>query len=919
MTKRIAQSPVGSERSRPRSLPRPVSEFVGRGALRAELRARCQTSRLVTLCGPPGVGKTRLAIEIGDDDALVAGERVWVDLANLVDAGQVVQQLQHALGVPDGPGRDPIDVVTATLRERPALIVIDNCEHVVEVVATLADTLLSECRDVRMLATSREPLGVSGECCFWVPPLPPEEAQELFRARASAKRPLSADGKTDHAVAEICRRLDGIPLAIELAAGRAGVLGPAEIAARLDDRFSVLTAAPRRASQRHRTMAAALDWSHDLLTEPEQTMFRRLGVFAGSFTETAARVVAGTDDADGPPSLDVLASLVAKSLVTVRAGEVQTRYELLETIRAYARGQLDATGETDAVTAVHDAWFVGLAAAAEPALTRKGQLPVLRRLDAEIPNLYAAFDRALAQPGTDAVRLAAALAIYWRLRGRFAEGLRRSEAALEHSGGAATELRARALWGAGFMALMLNENQDAARRLTESLRVARQSGADAVAARALLLLGNLHLQTEGADAALPSLEEALALAREADDSWCLSHALALAGLCRYQLGRPHEARAALDEAGAVALAARDCQGVRIWLLILARVLLDEGDLGAAEWRVGQALELTSALGETYGVSAARTMLGRVAMSRGDFTQARRLLEEGLMLDRAVGTPAAIAHSCCTLGWLSLAEEDPLEALRWFEEADVVAHNGWETPLRGIGEVKLTQGDLPAARRHLEGALARAEARHNAVEVAAALRGLGEVAIRDRDFDRAATWLHRALGISEALDDPSGTALSLRALAAIATERGRAAHAARLLGAAHTLQPHGDHATRPWDLVIEGARGSLPPAEFEAAWSQGAQLGLTEAVAYAGRGRGARSGRSGWEGLTRTERQVVSLVSEGLTNPEIAERLFVSRNTVRTHLYHVFAKLKVTSRRELARAAWDRQSEVGSRGEIGFAG
>lgn len=439
------------------NLPADVTSFIGRERELADVRGLLGRHRLVSLVGVGGTGKTRLMLAVAAEAAGAHADGAWlVELATLREPGLVIEEVLRVLGVQQSPGRDAVTALLDHLRAKNLLLLLDNCEHLVDATAELTERLLNACRGLRVLTTSREPLGLSGEATYAVPPLglPPvdrldgipdldavagSEAVRLFVERATATQPSFAlDEANARALVEICRHLDGIPLALELAAARVNILSPDEIAEGLADRFRLLTAGRRTAAARQQTLRALIDWSWDLLTESDQRLLRRLSVFRGGWTLEAAAAVTGDGaDAAAPPSgsarldtLDGLGRLVDRSLVAANH-EGTTRYALLETIREYAHERLAASGEADALETRHLAQFRRLAVDAAPALEGPEMIEWLGRLDAEIDNLRAALDRAFETDPRAALEMSAALCAYWRARLTGSEGFDRTERAIE--------------------------------------------------------------------------------------------------------------------------------------------------------------------------------------------------------------------------------------------------------------------------------------------------------------------------------------------------------------------------------------------------------------------------------------------------------------------------------------------------------
>ena len=882
----------------------------------------------MTLTGAPGIGKSRLALELagrlGGD--YPEGARL-VELAPISRPGDVARAAATALSIDEVAGQSLTDTLRARLRRRRVLLVLDNCEHLLGACAELSELLLGGCPQLRILATSREPLKLAGERIWQVPPLavPPKEdappetlsgyaAVALFRERAASAQPgFSLNPYLAPAVAEICRRLDGIPLAIELAAGRVESLTPQEIASRLNYRFDLLTEGGPSDLAHHQTLEAALDWSHELLSAPERALLRRLSVFPGGFEPPAVAGVCAGGQVKNGQIRELLARLVAKSLVVAEQnGAPQARYRLLETIRAYASERLEKGGETAALRQAHAGFYLALAEEAEPELTGARQQEWLERLEGERANVRSALEWSLSHGREEwALRLAGALVLFWRVRCHFSEGRELLSAALSASGGAAPELRARALWGKGFMVLMAGDPEGAFPPVEESLARFRELDDRRGCARALLILGSCHQQRGDADASR-LLEESAAEAREASDSWCLAHALALAGFHHHGRSDPSAARALFEECLSVARAAQDKQGLRFGLNGLGQIALSQGDFGSAESLLEEAVAVNGELGEDYSKAIAMSDLARLGIVRGDYRRAGELLDEALALMRELGDCPPLPSLLALRGSAAHAEGDRSRARPLLEEALAVARAGGGThvgALQSLAELSTDEGDLGAARRLFEEALELTRGAGNTWGAACALIGLGQLARAEGEPERAAMCHQEALRLQREIGKASVTPVSLEAIAGLAAEAGRFEQAAGLFGAAKAVRERTGYAAR-WgpsrdeaDLAL--VRERLPPEEFEAAFAKGAERPLEEAD-EACKGTASLGPTEGeWLSLTEREQQVAVLVAEGLSNPEIAERLFISRETVKRHMRHVFRKLGLAGRTELAREAWRR--------------
>jgi non-specific serine/threonine protein kinase len=809
-------------------LPSAVTSFVGRAQELQELIALLPTTRLLTLTGAGGVGKTRLAVEIARAAQADYPDGVWlVDLAAQADPSLAPAAVAAVLGVTEQPGRSLTATLTTYLADAQALLVLDNCERLVAACARLVAELLPVCPGLRVLATSRERLRVAGEVAWRVPSLglpasgPPAapddllaaDAVRLFVERARAvERRFALTRANAPAVVEICRRLDGIPLAIELAAARAAVLSADQLVARLDDRFRLLSGDDRTAIPRHQTLRAVMDWSHALLAAAEQALLRRLAVFAGGFTLEAAEAVCGgppvTGDeqtaAGGAASaevVDLLARLVDKSLVQVDEPAAAVRYRLLETIRQYELERLQAAGEAAVTRARHAAWSRALAEQAEPALFTGAQVAWLARLEVEHDNLRAALAWCLDGDPAQGLRLAACLAQFWRLRGHAGEGRRWLDRLLQTAGATAPAAElAPALFGAGMLAYVQGDLAAARAQLERSVALSRAVGPAGTLARGLRELGGLLALVGERAAAWSLLEEGIALCRASGERGSLGTALQVAGWLAAREGDARLARALSGEAVVALRAVGDRLPLAFALKDLARVELSAGNAEQAEALLNESLALAEELGTPWQLAFLRLELGNVALQRGDLPRAAAHYEVGLRLGRRLDDHT-LPSSLLALGRVALLQGNPARATALVRES-LDLFTG-QQDRQGIGD---------------------------------ALHLLGLAAVQCGDAAPAATWLRRSLALRHRHGERLGVAACLEALAR-AMVGSDPAGAARLLGAAAALRqalgtpvPTLD---RPgYAETVQVARATLGEAAFAGAWDQGRLEPLEQLIAHA---------------------------------------------------------------------------------------
>jgi non-specific serine/threonine protein kinase len=657
--------PVGAV-PRPSNLPAELTSFVGRRRELAEVRALLADARLVTLTGAGGCGKTRLALRV----AAAVGDGYpdgvsFVDLAPLGDEALLPETLLAGLGLREAPDQAPLGTLTEHLRARRALLVLDNCEHLVAACAGVVDTLLRACLGVRVLATSRELLGVAGEMAWRVPSLTvPDvdepataedlagcEAVRLLVDRVRLVQPgFAVTDANAPALARLCRRLDGIPLALELAAARVRGMTVEQIADRLDEafgadelgrsggRFRLLTGGPRTAPPRHRTLRAMVDWSHDLLAEPERVVLRRLAVFAGGWTLEAAEAVCAGAPVEREDVLDLLLRLVDKSLVIAEEQEREARYRLLETIRRYAEEQLLQAGEAAATRARHLDWYLAWTERAGPALIRHDQARWSRRLAADHDNLRAALTWARAEPAgaEKELRLAAELGRFWGLRGHGREGRAWLADALARGPATATRARATAFAWAGRLETTYGNPTAGRAQCEQGVAVARAVGDPGLVAFTLNQLGFPVTEQDDVASARALLTEAVAAARRAADAREASFALGRLGYLAVQVGDLDAARRLLDEALTLGRSVGDGGVTGTALQMLGELAVKRGERAEARALFDQSIATARAIGFHVQISMGLGRLGDLARLEGDRAAARAAYREGLAEARATG-------------------------------------------------------------------------------------------------------------------------------------------------------------------------------------------------------------------------------------------------------------------------------------------
>lgn len=669
-----------------------LTSFIGREREISILHASLSSARLVTLAGPAGCGKTRLAIEtLGRLNALFPDGVWFTELASITQASLVVSSVAASLGLPERPGTPLRTTLVGALQHQASLLVFDNCEHLLGPSAEIIEHLLIRCPRLTILATSREPLGVPGEIVMRVLPLSVPasmqglsietfmqyDAVRLFVERAcAAASGFTVTAENLPAVLQICQQLDGVPLALELAAAWVGTLAPEQISARLEDRFQLLQNGRRVVAPRQRTLRGAMDWSYDLLSDREQRLFNRLSVFAGGCTlESIEGVVVG-DGIDRDEALPLLARLVDTSLLMVKARAHHSRYHLLETLRLYAREHLIRGGESDRLHDQHARYFLELSEVAESALWGPELVDWLERLDADQENLRAALRWTVGRGDAEtAQRLGAALSRFWRVRGYLTEGLQWLDAALAWSAGSSLPTRARALDAAGHLARDRGDYARAASFYEESLDVRRQLGDVRGSALTTTNLGILAQFRGDYRASEAFHAEGLGIFRSLQDDHGIAFSLVNLAATAHLSGNRRRAKALYEEGIAAFRALNDKRGIAAALNNLGNLASGELDLVAAMQFYEESLALFRELGDLHEVAACLRNLAVVMRDSQREGSAFARCRESLELFQALGDKRGMVECLVFLARIK-AERGALEqAARLLGMADALTDEG----------------------------------------------------------------------------------------------------------------------------------------------------------------------------------------------------------------------------------------------------
>ena len=882
----------------PSNLGVELTTFVGRAEELAMVSTLLDDARCVTLTGAGGSGKTRLAMQAAARRLERHPGGAWIaDLAPAEDGDALLGAVCDAIGIP--PSIDAVERIARQLGGPPTLLILDNCEHLIDPAAQLADSLLRTCPALTVLATSREPLGIAGEVTFRVPSLGSDDAAALFLERGRRADPtFSLEGIDGDAVTDICTRLEGMPLAIELAAARLRTLTTTQIRAGLNDRFRLLIGGARTAVPRHQTLQASVDWSYALLLDVEREVLNRLSVFAGSWSLRAAEAVCSGDGIEPHHVLDVLTQLVDKSLVAQdRAGD---RFVLTETVRQYAATQLADSGRADAVRTRHYAHYLSIA---KVGVGQEDERRYRRSIADDYDNIRRALQWASDQDDTSLLaRMCSRLYLYWSTSVRTPDGRRWFTEVVAREPDPSRQTSA--LAKLSLLHWFCGDHEAARTTRADAIERTR-----AIGDRRLLLASLLSI-SQGHETGLEVVEEAIAVATELEDHEAL--AWASWQMAMYWQGRdpvvgdPHHERALeLSRAHGFAWIERmaNVQGV------LRRI--SAGEVATVRPELEAVVEQLIADGEMAYLPTAIATLTILHSACGDHERAHRLLARVDELIAGDTAPGARGRRSAAHAFLAMSDANWPAAVDAFEEAIAAGlpRNDEMTIFGMLAIVEALAGRPDRALAH---------ARRSS-EIDAELHGYRD-ALCGFPIELPVALAHRARGDLVAAEDAARSAIAaahdrdtppwvrlapVTALASVYARTGREGEAMRLLGAIDAHARRVGIVDSPLSDAYEGGareacRQVLGDERTDEAWREGSEMSWPDALAYAGRGRGTRGGRplQGWASLTPTERQVVDLVLTGETNKAVAARLFMSVATVKTHLTHAYAKLGVGSRTQL---------------------
>jgi predicted ATPase/class 3 adenylate cyclase len=831
------------------NLPVQLSSFLGRTQELARGADLLRGTRLLTIVGPGGIGKTRLAYQLAGEQMTEYPDGVWVaELAEVSDPARVGPALMTAIGLRDEPGRGATETLVAFLRSRQALVVLDNCEHLVAAAAALAAELLRGSANVRILATTREPLRVAGETVWALEPLtlPPDaemsvtelahaDAVALFCERAAeAGAGFALTPTNSAAVTRICVRVEGLPLAIELAAARVRSLPVAEIAQRLDYSLDLLSKGLRGAGDRRASLRGAIAWSHALLTEPEQILFRRLALFAGGFTVEAAEGVCAGEELAVGEIIDVLDGLVDKSLVGLASGPLGERYRMLETIRAYAAERVHAAGEAQEVAEHHAAFYAKLA---HDYARSDNAAAAVDQLEADHANLLAALDHLCRSDlPVEHGALVSDLSSFWALRGHWQLACRELERYVSRTNKErATEGRCLRLLGR--MLLSLSVHEEAGVRIREALNIAREIGDRSLECECACGLGYVAMHTGDYIEARPWFEASLSMARALGDRRLECECVGgLAGLL-IDLGEYPAGRSQMEAALSIARDLGDRNLESKWLSGLGSLARMVGDYPQARARNQEAIVIARELGDRYLEGYCAGCLGNAAVSLGDHAEARACFEDALVIVREIGDRRLEGYWTSSLGELALSLGDYAEARSRNELAVDIAREIGNRRLEGyclavLGDAAIGASDHHEANARLQEALLIARELGELGLERVVLRSQGDAAVAAGDFSRARAVYAAALDIARRADQQDCDLLE--GCADILVRLDRCEDATGLLAAAQSLGATAGRVRSAWaqaryDNTRATCAGKLDEETVAAAWQRGGALDWPSAV------------------------------------------------------------------------------------------
>mgnify|MGYP002079012697 CR=1 FL=1 len=775
--------PLKTLDARPNNLPTQLTSFIGREDEMKLTKELLMDNRLLTISGTGGAGKTRLSLQTGADLIDDFANGVWfLELAAISDPDYLPIAMMNIFGLKEEMNIEPEKTLTDYLKNKEILIILDNCEHLIEACAEISVKLLSSCPELKIIATSREVLNIPGEQIFKIPPLsqpdpkkkdtPDQltqyESVRLFIERAMAVNPkFRVNNKNAPAIAGICSNLDGIPLAIELAAARIRVLSPEKIFERLDDMFNLLTGGVRTALPRQQTLKALIDWSYDLLTEEEKILWSRLSVFSCGFTLEAAEEICSDEIIKKNDILDLLSALSEKSIIIY--DESKVRYKLLDSIRQYGKEKLQMENK---IFSKHLDYFLQLSLSAKPELKSINLKEWLDLLEADHNNFLSAIEWGIKNEEAEkGAIVAVALGKFWEIRGQYSTGIKILEIILNKSYDLSKNTKANILNLTGNLNRYQGNYENAGRFFEESLTLFREAEDKMGISTTVNNLGNLAYSQGKFELAQKFFEESMAIKKEIGDKMGVAGSMNNLGGVAFSTGKYEEARMFYEDSLAIRKEIGDKQGVSASLNNLGGLELYRGNFEQSKKYFEESLEIKREIGDKKGIAASLGNVGSVAKTQGDFELTKKIYEESLAVFREIGDKQGIANFLNNLGDLVSLQRENEQAIKFYEESlaifrEIGEKQGIATSLSNLGKVLISTGDFEPAKNSLEESLTISRKIGDKHGIALSLYGLGNLAFFQRDNVKAKRFIEECVLIRNDIGDKAGITESINKLGII---------------------------------------------------------------------------------------------------------------------------------------------------------
>ncbi|MBK8552244.1 MAG: tetratricopeptide repeat protein, partial [Ignavibacteria bacterium] len=772
--------PLKTLDARPNNLPVQLTSFIGRVEVMQQLKSLLKQTRLLTILGPGGAGKTRLSLQAGADLIDEFANGVFItELAHLSDPSFILQTLMNSLGVKEEKGRSPEDSLIDHLKNKEMLLILDNCEHLINECAKLSEKLLKNCQKLKIITTSREALNCSGELSYRLSSMShPDpsvnntaeqltqfEAVRLFIERALSVKPdFRVNNENAPALAGICSRLDGIPLAIELAAARIKILTPEKIHERLDDRFSLLTGGKRTALPRQQTLRAMIDWSYDLLSDKERVLWNRLSVFSGGWDFEAAEFICQDEKISEKEIFDLLINLNEKSIILF--DEDLERFRMLETIRQYGEVKLNEENEFEIVSERHLDHYVKFAETAESFLSGHEAQSRLNKLDIERGNLERSMLYALKTPEEEkGIRLASALGSFWKIRGHYSEGRQWLEKLLEINKDISKPVLGKALCKLGKLVQLQGELDASVAHLNKSMEINEALNNKNLIAEAMNNLGIIKFEQGDYESAKNYYSESLKFFKETDDKKNIAYTINDLGSLLLEKGEYENAAKLFEESVEIQREAGEKRGVAYSLFNLGNIIMEQGDLARCAGIFDECIVLFKELEEKRGTAYSLCSLGNIAFSLGEIEKATILLDESIALFRMIGEKRGISFALTSRANISIQDGDFETTSVLLEESLAIGQETDNKPiiaysLMTIGNAEYSKGNRDKAKKYFEDSLELSTEIGHKPGIAFNLNYLGNIALSNGEIKLAADLFSKSLTLNKELNQKKELAVNL---------------------------------------------------------------------------------------------------------------------------------------------------------------